>query len=331
MFFFEKKYKKRCTFYEKRLKIEEQIYKFTFFLKGKRIPSHRLIYSKKLYTFTNCALLRSFVNFARQNFKNKKIANMRLNLNLLMLLSIVVLMSSCVSKKKWTQLLSDKEATDQMLAAEKSKTAELEGKVAGLESDQAALKEETVRLANEVSQFKSDLESSQASAAEAMSKLKLSESDLSSLKTNVQAAVSGGGFDLSPKDGRLFVTMTEPILFNSGSVRVKKGYKPTLESMAAVLKGNPSLRLIIEGHSDNVPVKAGVAYSDNWDVSLARAKSVVTKLTKMGVSPNQLLPTGRGEYDPVSSENTAESRKMNRRVDFIVMPDLKTLIDAARP
>lgn len=256
---------------------------------------------------------------------------MRLNLNLLMLLSIVVLMSSCVSKKKWTQLLSDKEATDQMLAAEKSKTAELEGKVAGLESDQATLKEETARLATEVSQVKNDLESSQASASEAMSKLKLSESDLSSLKTKVQSAVSGGGFDLSPKSGRLFVTMAEPILFNSGSVRVKRDYNPTLESMAAVLNGNPSLRLIIEGHSDNVPVKAGVAYSDNWDVSLARAKSVVKKLIKMGVSPNQLLPTGRGEFDPLSSDDSADSRKMNRRVDFIVMPDLSTLISAARP
>jgi chemotaxis protein MotB len=256
---------------------------------------------------------------------------MRLNLNLLMLLSIVVLMSSCVSKKKWTQLLSEKETADQMLAAEKAKTAELEGTVAGLESEQAALKEETERLATEVSQFKSDLESSQASAAEAMSKLKLSESDLSSLKTKVQSAVSGGGFDLSPKNGRLFVTMADPILFNSGSVRVKRDYNPTLESMVAVLNGNPALRLIIEGHSDNVPVKAGVAYSDNWDVSLARAKSVVKKLVKMGVNPNQLLPTGRGEYDPLSSDNTAESRKMNRRVDFIVMPDLSTLISAARP
>lgn len=254
---------------------------------------------------------------------------MRLNLNLFMLLSIVVLMSSCVSKKKWTQLLSEKETADQMLAAEKAKTAELEGKVAGLEADQAALKEETARLANEVSQFKTDLESSQASAAEAMSKLKLSESELASLKTNVQSAVSGGGFDLSPKDGRLFVTMAEPILFNSGSVRVKRDYNATLESMANVLKGNPSLRLIIEGHTDDVPVKAGVAYADNWDVSLSRAKSVVNKLTKMGVSPNQLLPTGRGEYDPLSAETTAESRKMNRRVDFIVMPDLSTLISAA--
>lgn len=260
---------------------------------------------------------------------------MRLNLNLLMLLSIVVLMSSCVSKKKWTQLLSEKESADQMLAAEKAKTAELEGKVAGLESDQAALQSkydtETARLANEVSQFKTDLESSQATATEAMSKLKLSETDLATLQTNVRSAVSGGGFDLSPRDGRLFVTMAEPILFNSGSVRVKRSYNPTLESVAAVLKGNPSLRLIIEGHSDNVPVKAGVAYSDNWDVSLARAKSVVKKLTRMGVSPSQLLPTGRGEYNPLSSDNSAESRKMNRRVDFIVMPDLTTLVSAARP
>ena len=98
-----------------------------------------------------------------------------------------------------------------------------------------------------------------------------------------------------------------------------------------MLSGNPALQLIIEGHSDNVPVKAGVAYSDNWDVSLARAKSVVSKLVKMGVNPNQLLPTGRGEFDPLTSDNTAESRKMNRRVDFIVMPDLGTLIGAATP
>ena len=256
---------------------------------------------------------------------------MRLNLNLLMLLSIVVLMSSCVSKKKWTQLLSEKESADQMLAAEKAKTADLEGKVAGLESDQAALQAETERLANEVSTFKTDLESSQASAAEAMSKLKLSESDLAALKTKVQSAVSGGGFDLTPKNGRLFVSMAEPILFNSGSIRVNRDYNPTLESMAAVLSGNPALQLIIEGHSDNVPVKARVAYSDNWDVSLARAKSVVSKLVKMGVNPNQLLPTGRGEFDPLTSDNTAESRKMNRRVDFIVMPDLGTLIGAATP
>jgi len=64
---------------------------------------------------------------------------------------------------------------------------------------------------------------------------------------------------------------------------------------------------------------------------LARAKSVVKKLTRMGVSPAQLLPTGRGEYDPLSADNSAASRKMNRRVDFIVMPDMSSLISAARP
>ena len=260
---------------------------------------------------------------------------MRVNLNLVMLLSIVVLFSSCVSKKKWNQLLSDKAATDQMLEAEKAKVKDLEGKVAGLETAQADLQSkydsETARLANEISQFKSDLETSQASAGEAMAKLKLSEEELAQLQTSVRSAVSGGGFDLSPKDGRLYVTMADPILFNSGSVRVKRAYNPTLESVAAILQGNPSLRLIIEGHSDNVPVKSGVAYADNWDVSLARAKSVVKKLVRLGVSENQLLPTGRGEHVPVSADDTAESRKMNRRVDFIVMPNLTSLISAAKP
>lgn len=260
---------------------------------------------------------------------------MRVNLNLVMLLSIVVLMSSCVSKKKWNQLLSDKAAVDQMLESEKSKVKDLEGKVANLENANADLQSkydsETARLAGEINQFKSDLESSQATAAEAMSKLKLSEGELAQLQTSVRGAVSGGGFDLSPKDGRLYVTMTDPVLFNSGSIRVKRKYNGTLENVANVLKGNPSLRLIIEGHADNIPVKEGVGYADNWDVSLARAKSVTKKLIRMGVSENQLLPTGRGEYDPVATDNSAEARKMNRRVDFIVMPDLANLISASKP
>jgi len=263
---------------------------------------------------------------------------MRVNLNLLLLLSVVVLMSSCVSKKKWTQLLSDKASTDQMLETSKNKVKDLEGKVANLENAQADLQskydseaERAAKLAGEVSQFKTDLESSQASAGEAMSKLKLSEGELAQLQQSVRAAVSGGGFDTSPRNGRLYVNVGETILFNSGSVRVKRSYNPTLESVAAVLKGNPSLQLIIEGHTDNTPVKAGVAYADNWDVSLARAKSVVNKLVKMGVPEAQLLATGRGEHVPVAFDNSAEAKKMNRRVDFIVMPNLSSLMSASRP
>jgi len=255
-----------------------------------------------------------------------------------MLLSIVVLMSSCVSKKKWTQLLSDKASVDSMLEAEKNKVKELEGKITGLEGAQADLQskydseaERAERLAGEVSQFKMDLESSQSTAADAMSKLKLNEGQLAELQTKVRAAVSGGGFDLSPRDGRLYVNAGETILFNSGSVRVKRSYNPTLESVANVLKGNPSLRLIIEGHADNTPVKAGVAYADNWDVSLARSKAVVKKLIRMGVPESQLLPTGRGEHVPVAADDSAEARKMNRRVDFIVMPNLSSLMSASRP
>ena len=257
---------------------------------------------------------------------------MRANLNLfILLLAVVVALPSCVSKKKWTDLLSDKEATDKMLDAEKKKNQELEAKVASLESAQADLESKNSQMAEEMNKFKMDLETSQATASQAMSKLKLTEGELQELKAKVSTAVSGGGFDLTPKNGRLYVTMEEPILFGSSSVRIKRMYTPTLEKIAEVLKGDPSLRLIIEGHADNVPVKAGVAYSDNWDVSLARAKAVVNKLTKMGVSPNQLLPTGRGEYDPHSADNTAEARTLNRRVDFIVMPDLEELISASKP
>ena len=263
---------------------------------------------------------------------------MRANLNMfILLLAVVVMLPSCVSKKKWTELMTNKTTVDQLLDDERKKSKMLEGQLAEMTTAQADLqsKYETVeeratRLAGEVDKFKMDLETSQASAADVMEKLKLNEGEMSALKAKVGSAISGGGFALSPRSGRLYVGM-EPILFGSGSVRVKREYNPTLENVANILKNNPSLRLIVEGHTDNVPVKAGVAYADNWDVSLARAKSTTKKLIKLGVAPNQLLPTGRADNVPYMSDDTAEARKANRRVDFIVMPDMTSLMTVSKP
>jgi len=263
---------------------------------------------------------------------------MRANFNMfILLLAVVVMLPSCVSKKKWTELMTNKTTVDQLLDDERKKSKMLEGQLADLNAAKDDLQskydseaERAAKLAGEVDKFKMDLETSQATAADAMEKLKLSAGEMSALKAKVGSAISGGGFALSPRSGRLYVGM-EPILFNSGSTRVKRQYNPTLESVANILKGNPSLRLIVEGHADNVPVKAGVAYADNWDVSLARAKSTVQKLIKLGVSATQLLPTGRGDHVPYIADDSAEARKANRRVDFIVMPDVSSLMTVSKP
>ena len=263
---------------------------------------------------------------------------MRANLNMfILLLAVVVMLPSCVSKKKWTELMTNKTTVDKLLDDERKKAKMLEGELADLKTAQADLQskyeteaERATRLAGEVDKFKMDLETSQATAADVMEKLKLSDGEMAALKAKVGSAISGGGFALSPRSGRLYVGM-EPVLFNSGSTRVKREYTPTLESIANILKNNPSLRLIVEGHADNVPVKTGVAYADNWDVSLARAKATTKKLLKLGVAPNQLLPTGRGDNVPYIADDSAEARKANRRVDFIVMPDLSSLMTVSKP
>ena len=145
---------------------------------------------------------------------------MRANFNMfILLLAVVVMLPSCVSKKKWTELMTNKTTVDQLLDEERKKSKMLEGELADLKSAQADLQskyeteaERATRLAGEVDKFKMDLETSQATAADAMEKLKLNEGEMSALKAKVASAISGGGFALSPRGGGLYVGM-EPVSY----------------------------------------------------------------------------------------------------------------------
>jgi chemotaxis protein MotB len=132
---------------------------------------------------------------------------------------------------------------------------------------------------------------------------------------------------IEEKDGKVYVAMSDKLLFQSGSAQVDKRGKEALALLGGVLSRQNDIDVVIEGHTDTKPINT-VQFKDNWDLSVIRATSVVRILTKeYGVSPLQIQPSGRGEYMPVATNETTEGRSRNRRTEIIISPKLEQLFD----
>lgn len=146
---------------------------------------------------------------------------------------------------------------------------------------------------------------------------------------SVQDALLGFSSDelsVTQKNGKVYVAMSDKLLFESGSAKVDKRGKEALAKLADVLNKQNDIDVFIEGHTDNKPINT-VQFKDNWDLSVIRATSVVRILTKdYGVSSLQIQPSGRGEFMPVASNETADGRSKNRRTEIIMAPKLDKLM-----
>ncbi len=127
------------------------------------------------------------------------------------------------------------------------------------------------------------------------------------------------------KDGNVYISLQEKLLFKSGSDVVDPMGKAALQTLAQVLKGTNDISVTIEGHTDNVPIKT-VQFKDNWDLSTARANSIVRILTiDNGFDSKRITASGKGEFKPLKPNDTAEGRAANRRTEVILSPDLTEL------
>jgi len=127
------------------------------------------------------------------------------------------------------------------------------------------------------------------------------------------------------KDGNVYVSLAEKLLFKSGSDVVDPKGKEALKTLAQVLNTTKDITVMIEGHTDNVPIKTS-KFKDNWDLSTARATSIVRILTKDdGFDSNRITASGRSQFHPIQANETAEGRAGNRRTEVILSPDLKEL------
>ena len=152
------------------------------------------------------------------------------------------------------------------------------------------------------------------------------------LKNKVSEALLGfenNGLTVTMKDGKVYVSLDEKLLFRSASWEIDANGKSALKKLAVVLERNPGIQIMIEGHTDNVPYNPGGGQlRDNWDLSVKRATTVVrTLLEGSKIDPKRLTASGRSEYLPVDPANTSDARQKNRRTDIVLTPDLTELYE----
>ena len=248
---------------------------------------------------------------------------MRLVVKLLVLCLTVGAFQSCVSKKKYDELEAAKAATDQALAETQAQVKTLSEEKDALAAE---MESEKARLNGEISSIKSDLDATKSQVAQVEEKLQMTEKELNALKEQIDGvfnAYSGSGMSLEDRDGRLYVVTGSKLRYNSGSSRLSKEERDAVDALAEVLKATPAAKIMVEGHTDNVPFKAGMG--DNWDLSYRRAKAVVTRLVRKGVDPGQLSIAGRGDSMPTADNGTSEGKAENRRTVIVPNPDLGKL------
>ena len=255
----------------------------------------------------------------------------------------LLLCTSCVTKKKFMQaemaatislqgLLTDcRNINAQMSAQIKNllrDTTKMGNSIRQYQSMLNVNMTEQEKLNALLSQKKNELNERERTINELQDMIKAQNDKVQNLLSNVKDALLGFSTDeltVREKDGKVYVAMSDKLLFQSGSARLDKRGEEALGKLAEVLNKQTDIDVFIEGHTDNKPINT-VQFKDNWDLSVIRATSVVRILIKnYNVNPLQIQPSGRGEYMPVDDNETAEGRSKNRRTEIIMAPKLDKL------
>jgi len=192
------------------------------------------------------------------------------------------------------------------------------------------------KLSKELETSKTELQSSgdslkikEAKLTELQNILNKKDSTVKALKSKVTDALTGyegKGLTITQKNGKVYVSLDESLLFASGSFTVDPKGIEAIKKLAKVLETNTDINVLIEGHTDNVPYVGTGVMKDNWDLSVMRATAIVKIITgNSSVDPKRLTASGKSEYDPVEVNTSKEGRAKNRRTEIILTPKLDEL------
>lgn len=240
---------------------------------------------------------------------------MNLTLRLLSILMVAILaLPSCVSKKKFNQLMDEKTAMANSLAESQKQINNLEGQVNTLQSDMASQK---TKFESDINGLRKDVDAAKMDADKARREAADKEAALAKIRK--QITDSFGDAKVTNQNGDLVVTLADPVNYTSGSAKLNRQSRKSIEALATSLKNNPNMRIIVEGHADSDKYP-GNGYN-NWDLSVDRATAVVKRLIKLGVKPEQLSVAGRGDTAPVAPNDNRDNKAKNRRTE--VKPNVK--------
>lgn len=192
---------------------------------------------------------------------------------------------------------------------------------------------ETNKLKKELDALEISLREREKTVNELKSKLAAQEKAVSDLKNKLTESLIGyknSGISVVEKDGRIYVSLDNSLLFQSGKTDIDWKGKTALLKVAESLKDIEDFDIMVEGHTDNVPMKS-TTIQDNWDLSVLRATSVVRYLTTEGkMDPIKIIPSGRSKYVPINDAKTKKARAQNRRIEIILTPKLDQLMEIVK-
>ncbi len=263
----------------------------------------------------------------------------------LTVLAGIMLMSSCVAKRYLTQSQLQTAALRDDSTGMANSISSLESNIANLKSEISALSDKVTDLSNQNSKLQNQNSQLGQQTASQQSQLSQSKETLEQqrqrlqqlqdllaqqkrasdeLKNKMTEALKGfNSSDLSvyQKNGKVYVRLSENLLFPSGSAVVNPKGVDALSKLAAVLNLNADVNVNIEGHTDSIPIRT--RFKDNWDLSTARANSIVRVLVdKYNVDPTRVVASGHSYYDPIDTNSTTQGRAQNRRTEIILSPKL---------
>jgi chemotaxis protein MotB len=253
----------------------------------------------------------------------------------------VFLLTSCVSKKilirsqmETAALRDDSTRLADKIAALKNNMASLNDKIATLNNQITNLSNKNNELGQQTANQKNQLSQSQQALQEQQQKLQQLQNLLAQqkaqsdqLKNKMAEALKGfnsNELTVIQKNGKVYVSLSENLLFPSGSAEVNPKGVEALAKLAAVLNLDANVAVNIEGHTDSIPIKG--KYKDNWELSTARANSIVRILVvNYTVDPVRVIASGHSSYDPLDTNSTPEGRSKNRRTEIILSPKLEEM------
>jgi chemotaxis protein MotB len=256
----------------------------------------------------------------------------------LFIIASVFLLSSCVAKRYLvqsqketatlredsTQLANSNKSLEENISELKDQIATLQKNVDDLHAKISALNSQNSQLGQQTADKESKLSQSQQRLQQLESLLNQQKEASAQLKNKMAEALKGfnsNELSVYQKDGKVYVSLSEQLLFPSGSAVVNPKGVDALSKLAAVLNLNSDVAVNIEGHTDSIPIRG--RYQDNWDLSTARANAIVRILVNnYKVDPTRVISSGHSYFEPVATNSTAEGRAKNRRTEIILSPKL---------
>lgn len=269
----------------------------------------------------------------------------------LSVLSLAILTASCVSKKKYVELEGKYNNTVSTLSETKLENERLESRITDIDAKVdnyynriQSLNESNTslqQLSNSRYQKVGNVMVSEDDKMKMKAALaKVDQTKLKNAKTlqdsmnliishNLKSGLSEDmmtedeDIDISIDETVVMITISDKMLFNSGSYNISSKANPLLEKLAALINSEPALEVMVEGHTDAQTVKAGALVKDNWDLSVERSTAVIRKLQdSYNVAPEKLIAAGRSSYHPLTENDTKEGRSTNRRTRIVILPNL---------